>query len=90
MSNRNSVINYTEGKLCLCNSRSGRWFKNDKYHGRRLDLTGFEDEILNFFSDGVKLRKNVLFNLLRQLRKLRTVIATMDSFRFYSRYYLIS
>ena len=70
------------------NPKTGQSFKTDKYHGRSLDLAGFEVEILNFFPEnGSKLRKPVVSSLLRQLQKLRSIIVKMDSFRFYSRYY---
>ena len=68
------------------NPRSGQTFKTDKYHGRRLDASSFESEFLNFFTDGFRLRKPVLYSLLQQLQKLRSIIAKLDSFRFYSRY----
>ena len=30
------------------NPRTGHSFKTDKYHGRELDISEFEEEILNF------------------------------------------
>ena len=67
------------------NPRTGHSFKTDKYHGRDLVISEFEEEILNFFSDGSKLRKNIISNLLRQIQTLRSTISEMDSYRFYGR-----
>lgn len=59
-------------------------YKTDKYEGRKLDVDGFEQRLLHFFSDGKCLRKNVVNSLLDKLITLRDVIADMDSYRFYS------
>ena len=67
------------------NPRTGHSFKTDKYHGRDLVISEFEEEILNFFSDGSKLRKDIISNVLRQIQTLRSTIAEMDSYRFYGR-----
>ena len=73
--------------LIFIYSSSGQTFKTDKYKGRGLDIAAFERELLCFFSDGTgKLRKCVISSLLRQLRQLRRTLASLESFRFYSRY----
>ena len=73
--------------LIFIYSSSGQTFKTDKYKGRGLDIAAFERELLCFFSDGTgKLRKCVISSLLRQLRQLRRTVASLESFRFYSRY----
>ncbi len=59
-------------------------YKTDKYDGRRLDVEGFEDRLLHFFSDGKKLRKKIVGQMIDKLTVLRETIAAMDTYRFYS------
>jgi hypothetical protein len=66
------------------NPHENKSYKTDKYDGRRLDVGGFEARLLHFFSDGRKLRKRVVQELVQKLTLLRATIAAMDTYRFYS------
>jgi inositol-hexakisphosphate kinase len=67
------------------NPTTSQSYKTDKYQGRNLDVNGFETEFLAFFNDGLKLRKTVILNLLKQLQLLKRTISNLETFRFYSR-----
>ena len=59
--------------------------RTSKYEGRRFDAQGFRKALLGFVSDGRKLRRDVVKDILRQVKELRSVVSRMESFRFYSR-----
>ena len=57
-----------------------------KYEGRTMTETEFRKSLLDFVSDGRKLRSKVAKSLLDQLIDLRRIISRLDSYRFYSRW----
>ena len=66
------------------NPHSGQVVKTDKYAGRGYDVADFVQALRHFLSDGVGNRHSVMLDLLGQLLQLRSTIAALDSFRFYS------
>ncbi len=59
--------------------------RTDKYEGRTYSEYQFKRALVNFVTDGRKLRRDVVKDILKQLRTLRETISRLDSFRFYSR-----
>ena len=85
---RNSTSQKLGVRLCgshWFNPRTGSSRKTDKYTGRALDVIEFETAFLTFLSDGLKLRKSLILDILRQMEEMRRVIQSMNTFRFYSR-----
>ena len=85
---RNSTSQKLGVRLCgshWFNPRTGSSRKTDKYTGRTLNVIEFETAFLTFLSDGLKLRKSLIIDILRQIEEMRRVIQSMNTFRFYSR-----
>lgn len=61
----------------------------NKYHGRKLNLTGFKEALCQFFSDGCILRKELISPVLQRLREMRAVLEACESYRFFSSSLLI-
>ena len=59
--------------------------RRSKYEGRTMTQTEFNKSLLDFVSDGRKLRQEVAKSLLDQLIALRRIVSRLDSYRFYSR-----
>ena len=85
---RNSTSHKLGVRLCgsyWYNPRTGQTCKTDKYMGRTLNVLEFETAFLTFLSDGHKLRKTIMLELLRQIEELKISVASMETYRFYSR-----
>jgi hypothetical protein len=64
---------------------SGRFLCRNKYYGRSLlGVDGFREAICHFLHNGHRLRNDALIPLVEKLEELKAVLATMDSFRFYT------
>ncbi|TRY99780.1 hypothetical protein DNTS_033947 [Danionella cerebrum] len=61
----------------------------NKYHGRKLTLSGFKEAIFQFFHDGRCLRRELLSPVLRRLREMQAALEACESYRFYSSSLLI-
>lgn len=61
----------------------------NKYHGRKLTLTGFKEALFQFFHDGRRLRRELLSPVLRRLQEMQAVLEACESYRFYSSSLLI-
>ncbi|GFQ97207.1 inositol hexakisphosphate kinase 1 [Trichonephila clavata] len=68
---------------------SGHYICHNKYYGRSLTVDGFQQALYNFLHDGVKLRFNVISALLEKLRKLHSVVQSLNTFRFFTSSLLI-
>jgi len=86
----------TSGKLGvrLCGyqrySKSTRSFqKVDKYVGRKVDVPKFQEMLQAFFTVGGTLQRSVIINIIHQVERMRDVILSLGSFRFYSSSILI-
>ncbi|XP_061745739.1 inositol hexakisphosphate kinase 2b [Nerophis ophidion] len=70
-------------------SDSGQLMFMNKYHGRKLNLTGFKEALYQFFHDGRRLRRELLCPVLRRLREMQAALEACESYRFYSSSLLI-
>lgn len=61
----------------------------NKYHGRKLALTGFKESLYQFFHSGRRLRRELLSPVLRRLRDMKAALEDCESYRFYSSSLLI-
>ncbi|KAL7832829.1 hypothetical protein SRHO_G00298470 [Serrasalmus rhombeus] len=79
-------------RLCgmqVYHSVTGQLIFMNKYHGRKLSLTGFKEALCQFFSDGQVLRKELLSPVLQRLKEMRAVLEACESYRFFSSSLLI-
>ncbi|XP_020344902.1 inositol hexakisphosphate kinase 2 [Oncorhynchus kisutch] len=79
-------------RLCgmqVYQSDSGQLMFMNKYHGRKLSLPGFKEALFQFFHDGQRLRRELLFPVLRKLREMQETLESCESYRFYSSSLLI-
>lgn len=68
---------------------SGRYVCHNKYYGYSLTVDGFHQALFDFFYDGHRLRTKVITALLEKLRKLYSVVQTLNTFRFFTSSLLI-
>lgn len=61
----------------------------NKYHGRKLTLSGFKEALYQFFHSGQRLRHELLSPVLRRLRDMQSALEACESYRFYSSSLLI-
>ncbi|XP_076327443.1 inositol hexakisphosphate kinase 3-like isoform X1 [Tachypleus tridentatus] len=61
----------------------------DKYYGRSLDESGFQNTLFQFFHNGFTLRVGVIDTVIEKLQELRRAVEKQHSFRFYSSSLLI-
>ncbi|KAG7326456.1 hypothetical protein KOW79_009857 [Hemibagrus wyckioides] len=79
-------------RLCgmqVYQSNSGQLMFMNKYHGRKLTLSGFKEALFQFFHDGRRLRRELLSPVLRRLREMQAALEACESYRFYSSSLLI-
>ncbi|XP_076870478.1 inositol hexakisphosphate kinase 2a [Brachyhypopomus gauderio] len=79
-------------RLCgmqVYQSDSGQLMFMNKYHGRKLTLSGFKEALFQFFHDGRRLRHELLSPVLRRLREMQAALEACESYRFYSSSLLI-
>uniref|UniRef100_A0A8C1W298 Kinase n=1 Tax=Cyprinus carpio TaxID=7962 RepID=A0A8C1W298_CYPCA len=79
-------------RLCgmqVYHSDAGQLMFMNKYHGRKLTLSGFKEAIFQFFHDGRRLRRELLSPVLRRLRDMQAALEACESYRFYSSSLLI-
>ncbi|KAM3877525.1 inositol hexakisphosphate kinase 2-like [Diretmus argenteus] len=79
-------------RLCgmqVYQSDSGQLMFMNKYHGRKLTLSGFKEALFQFFHNGRKLRQELLSPVLRRLRDMQAALEACESYRFYSSSLLI-
>ncbi|XP_051563531.1 inositol hexakisphosphate kinase 2-like [Myxocyprinus asiaticus] len=79
-------------RLCgmqVYHSDTGQLMFMNKYHGRKLTLSGFKEAIFQFFHDGRCLRRELLSPVLRRLREMQAALEDCESYRFYSSSLLI-
>ncbi|XP_062854000.1 inositol hexakisphosphate kinase 2b [Trichomycterus rosablanca] len=79
-------------RLCgmqVYHSVTGQLMFMNKYHGRKLNLTGFKEALCQFFSDGCILRKELISPVLQRLKEMRAVLEACESYRFFSSSLLI-
>lgn len=70
-------------------SDTGQLMFMNKYHGRKLNLTGFKESLFQFFHSGRRLRRELLSPVLRRLRDMKAALEDCESYRFYSSSLLI-
>ncbi len=76
-------------RLCgmqVYNRHSGKWLCHNKYHGRLLNDDGFREAVAQFFDT----RVDVVERLMERLQDLRTILQTLDSYRFYTSSLLVT
>ncbi|XP_030632923.1 inositol hexakisphosphate kinase 2b [Chanos chanos] len=74
-------------RLCgmqVYHSATGQLIFMNKYLGRKLSLAGFKEALVQFFSDGRVVRRELLSPVLRRLREMRDVLEECESYRFFS------
>lgn len=79
-------------RLCgmqVYHSDTGQLMFMNKYHGRKLTLSGFKEAIFQFFHDGGRLRQELLSPVLRRLREMQAALEACESYRFFSSSLLI-
>lgn len=60
------------------------YVSHDKYFGRGLDKNGVRDEMINFFHNGLSLRKDVIASIVTKLRKMLEALDTQCAFKLFS------
>lgn len=70
-------------------SDTGQLMFMNKYHGRKLTLSGFKEALYQFFHSGQHLRHELLSPVLRRLRDMQSALEACESYRFYSSSLLI-
>lgn len=70
-------------------SDTGQLMFMNKYHGRKLTLSGFKEAIYQFFHDGRRLRQELLSPVLRRLQEMQAALEACESYRFFSSSLLI-
>ncbi|KAK7871697.1 hypothetical protein R5R35_009054 [Gryllus longicercus] len=85
------VVSTTSGKL---GARIGgmqvyqvttrRFLCRNKFYGRSLSVSGFQQALRQFLHNGSRLRSDVLSPLIRRLEELVVVLARQDAVRFYT------
>ncbi|XP_029007274.1 inositol hexakisphosphate kinase 2-like isoform X2 [Betta splendens] len=79
-------------RLCgmqVYQSDTGQLMFMNKYHGRKLTLSGFKEALYQFFHSGQHLRHELLSPVLRRLRDMQAALEACESYRFYSSSLLI-
>ncbi|XP_026205207.1 inositol hexakisphosphate kinase 2-like isoform X2 [Anabas testudineus] len=79
-------------RLCgmqVYQSDTGQLMFMNKYHGRKLTLSGFKEALYQFFHSGRHLRHELLSPVLRRLRDMQAALEACESYRFYSSSLLI-
>ena len=82
-------------RTCYCNTTNlffiqvyqtttGQFLCKDKYYGRKLSVDGFNDSIYQFLYNGKRLRADAIVPLIKKLEDLKSVLCTLDTFRFYT------
>lgn len=75
--------------LQVYNASEGVYIFKDKYYGRELSPDGFHRALRDFLWNGMQLRTDIIPTLVDMLTRLREVIRSQDSFRFFSSSLLI-
>ncbi|XP_067361280.1 inositol hexakisphosphate kinase 2-like isoform X1 [Channa argus] len=79
-------------RLCgmqVYQSDTGQLMFMNKYHGRKLTLSGFKEALHQFFHSGQRLRRELLSPVLHRLRDMQAALEACESYRFYSSSLLI-
>lgn len=97
LSKTTKVLNSTSGTLGLrlggmqvYQVNLGRYICRTKNYGRSLSVEGLRSSLRQFFGNGLTLRMDVIRALLRKLAQLRSLLAGLDSYRFYTSSLLIT
>lgn len=56
----------------------------NKYYGRKVPVEGFKEALYQFLHNGIRLRTDALLPLIEKLQELKSVLSTLDTFRFYT------
>jgi len=78
------------GGMQVYQANIGRYICRSKTYGRGLTTAGLKSALRQFFSDGLTIRSDVIRALLQRLSQLRELLASLDSFRFYTSSLLIT
>ena len=70
-------------------ANTGHYICHNKYYGRRLSADGVEEALIEFLHNGYGLRIDLIESMLDKLRKLYSMLAKQNKFRFYSSSLLI-
>lgn len=84
MSTTSSSLGFRMCGIQVYKNDSKSYVSHDKYYGRGLDKSGVNNEILNFFHDGVSLRKDVIASIVTKLRQMLAVLETQGAFKLFS------
>jgi hypothetical protein len=84
----NSTTSKTLG-LRLCGMQVYKPYQSesvfrDKYFGRKLDDTSFEENLKSFFDNGLHLRTDAIRTIIKRLELLFDVLSTQSKFLFYA------
>eukprot|EP00127_Corallochytrium_limacisporum_P003039 Clim_evm86s144 gene=Clim_evmTU86s144 len=74
-------------RLCgmqVYNPRAQSFFCRDKYYGRRLKVDDFPKAVAEFVYNTIEVRRDVVTEIIRQLRELREVLRNLHTYRFFS------
>ncbi|ODN05168.1 Inositol hexakisphosphate kinase 1, partial [Orchesella cincta] len=63
---------------------TGKFVCRNKYYGRKLSVDGFKEGICQFLHNGRRLRTDAILPLIEKLNELKAVLATLDTYRFYT------
>jgi len=74
---------------CLCSPQvyqvsTGKFTCRNKYYGRKLGVEGFREGLCQFLHNGNRLRSDALIPLVEKLQELKSVLSSLDTFRFYT------
>jgi len=78
------------GGMQVYQANIGRYICRSKTYGRGLTTAGLRSALRQFFSDGLTIRSDVIRALLQRLSQLRDLLASLDSYRFYTSSLLIT
>jgi len=78
------------GGMQVYQANIGRYICRSKTYGRGLTTAGLRSALRQFFSDGLTIRSDVIRALLQRLSQLRELLASLDSYRFYTSSLLIT
>lgn len=84
MSSTSSSLGFRMCGIQVYKNDSKSYVSHDKYFGRGLDKNGVKSEMLNFFHDGVTLRKDVIASIVTKLHQMLDVLETQGAFKLFS------
>jgi len=85
LANSTSVeIGLRLGGMQVWSCEAGRYHCRTKTAGRALTVAGLRAALAQFFSSGDRIRAEVVSAVLEKLAELRSLVASLNSYRFYT------